>query len=154
MSSTTVVGGAKATHGNKIAGTCREDRAAASESKSVALGCLNAEIDAHPLPRKAIADECDKSEQSFSKMTAGTQAFGLDDFERLPRDLQVKWMQRYGREVLGVTVRDIEPAELNEELLGLVDRIVTVRRLAARVGRPVAAKAELPQRTEKRAVNG
>jgi hypothetical protein len=154
MSSTTVVGGAKATHGKKFAATFDEDDATVSESKSASLTCLVIEIDAHQKPRKALADDCGKTEQAFSKMTGGTQAFGLDDFERLPRDLQVKWMQRYGREFLGVTVREIEPAELNEELLGLVDRIVTVRRLAARVGRPTQAKAELPQRTEKRAANG
>jgi len=150
---TTVASGSTATHGKRVAASCRDERAAASEGKSAALSCLIAEIDAHPLPRKAIADECGKSEQTFSKMTAGTQAFGLDDFERLPRDLQVKWMQRYGREVLGVNVRDLDPAELNEELLALVDRMVIVRRIAAQVGRPVQAKASLPT-AEKRVANG
>lgn len=154
MSSSTVVGAAKATHGKTFASGFDADGARESQSKSVAMGCLVAEIDAHPLPRKALADECEKTESTFSKMTAGTQAFGLEDFGRLPRDLQVKWMQRYGREFLGVTVREIEPAELNEELLALVDRIATVRRMTAQVGRPKAAKAELGQRKESRAANG
>lgn len=120
----------------------------ASHGNSIALACLNAEIDGFQrrMPRKALAAECDKSEQTFSKMTAGTQAFGITDLERLPRDLQVAWMKSYGKE-LGLTVRDIDPGEVHEQLYALVDQLATVARLGRIVatGKHATVKAELPR---------
>lgn len=139
-----------AREGHKFASSSEDEDDEASAGKSVALGCLVHEIDGNQQPRKALADECGKKEQQFSKMLAG--AFRLVDFDKLPREIQVGWMKRYGREVLGVTVREIEPAELNEELLALVDRLVNNRRLSARVGRPVQAKKDLDRKVS-RAVN-
>lgn len=121
----------------------------ASHGKSLALGCLQVAIETNRMPRKAIADEIGKSEQTFSKMTAGTQAFGLDDFERLPRDIQIRWMRDYGRE-LGIEVRDIDPIALSEEFLALAERLAGVARLTRLVGRPAAAKAGLSVNDERK----
>ena len=142
------------THGKTFAATCGDDTGTASDGNSASLSCLVAEIDAHPLPRKALAGECGKSEQTFSKMTAGTQAFGVDDFGKLPRDLQVKWMQRYGREYLGVTVRELEPSEIAEEFHALVDRLASVSRLARVIRGPKKqAKADLRTDEKTKAAN-
>lgn len=122
--------------------------AAASHGNSLALTCLVDVIDASRWPRKALADEIGKSEQGFSKMTAGTQAFGMDDFGNLPMDLQVSWVKRYGK-ALGLEVRELSAADLAEEFLELVDRMSSVARLY-RIAKPQPVKAGLgTERKEK-----
>ena len=116
-----------------------------THGKSLALGCLNDAIDStrDMAYRKALAADLGKSESTFSKMTNGLQAFGLDDFEQLPRDLQVKWMKRYGKDVLGLNVYEMDQAAIADELLQAIDRIQGLAKLA-RLGKATPAKAELP----------
>lgn len=130
------------TEGNELTVDCRRPLATATRCNSVALDCLNVEIDRYGVHHKALADECGKSKETFSKMRGGTQAFGLDDFEKLPHALQVAWLKRYAQ-VIGVKVVELEPGELSERLLMLVDELATVAKLARVVTRG-QVKAKLP----------
>lgn len=141
MAISTVSRELKETHGNKSASSFRADAATESQGKSVALECLNREIDAFGMPRKALADELGTTAVTLSKMTTGLQAFGLDAFERLPRDLQIAFLIRYGRDVLGLHVQEILPTELMGQFVELVDQLATVARLTRLVGKPRQVKA-------------
>jgi hypothetical protein len=142
-----------ANHDKKVAACSGGFDTTAREGNSVALRCLNDTIAAFTerLPRKVLAAEVGASEQTFSKMTGGKQAFGLKEFELLPRSIQVDFMERYGREVLGLQVRDLAPAEINAELLALVDQMVATRRLSQLVGKAQPAKAELHEEKKRAA---
>lgn len=118
---------------------------------SPALGVLNEVIDGNRLPRKALADDIGKTEQAFSKMTAGVQSFGLDDFGKLPRDLQIAFWKRYGREVLGLEVREIDHGQLVEEFYELVERMGRLAQLSRVVtGKAPMAKVEMPVEQQKK----
>lgn len=138
-----VVTTARASQGNSVAAGFPATDATASDGNSLALSCLNTELDSCGLPDKAIAADCAKSEQTFSKMRSGKQAFGIVDFEKLPRDVQVAWMKRYGA-AIGVEVRDLDVSALNDRVLKLTIEVGVLARLAGVVIRPRPAKAELP----------
>lgn len=103
---------------------------------------LQAEIETSGVPRKVLAGEVANGDESlFSKMVGGTRPFDLGALDLLPRPLVVAWLKRYGAQV-GVKVTDVEPAEVTERLLALVDELGTVARLAKILsGKP--AKASL-----------
>lgn len=105
-----------------------------------ARACMQTTLDATETPRKAIAQEVlgRDDEPQFSKMVGGTRPFDLDALDKLPRPVIVAWLQRYGQQ-LGVKVTDMEPGEITEQLLALVDQLATVAKLAKVVGRPVKA---------------
>jgi len=132
-----------AIHGNSVAPTYRRDLAKASAGNSEAVSCLNEVLDSSGQQRKAIAGDIGKTEQTLSKMTAGTQAFGLDDFENLPRDMQVCWMKRYGK-LLGLEVRELDQWQINEEAHALIEQLTAIVKLSKRVGKPAMARMDAP----------
>lgn len=149
-----VVGAQMPRPDNRSDSACQREGVLTTRDNSQARSCLRDEINESGVPRKAFADLVASGDESlFSKMVAGGRPFDLADFDNLPRELRVKWMQRYGREVLGVQVREMEPAELNAELLALVERIAAVHRLAQSVGKPQPAKASMRGQEEKRAAS-
>jgi hypothetical protein len=115
---------------------------------SQALAVLNETIDGNRIPRKALADEIGVTEQTFSKMAAGTQAFGIDAVGRLPRDVQVAFWKRYGKDVLGLEVREITNTELAQDIVDgfheLFKRIERAELLGAVTLKQV--KSDLPAR--------
>lgn len=141
MANGSVVNARAAMHGNDAAPSFRDARSTATLGKSRALECLNASLDASGEPAKALASEVKKSEPTFSKMRSGVQAFGVDDFERLPRPVQVAWMKRYGKEI-GVAVRELDSVEMADSLLEQLNELLRVVRLYA--VRTKALKATLP----------
>lgn len=115
-----------------------------TRDNSEARRCLQDEFDQSGVPRKALADYVANGDESlFSKMVNGARPFDISELDKLPRERVIGWMKRYGREVVGAQVRDLEHAELTEELHALVDRIVVVSQMARRVGKPQQLKAEL-----------
>lgn len=137
---------------NRVDSGGRGAASVTTPDNSGARRCLVDEINQSGVPRKVFADAIANGDESlFSKMVGGSRPFDLDDFDNLPRETRMKWMKRYGREVIGAQVRDLDVAELNEELLALVDRIATVRRLTEIVGKPHTAKAGARREDEKKA---
>lgn len=129
------------------------NRAATTEAKPLvgscragaALAALRIEIDVCGVPRKAIAaDVCAGDEPLLSKKLSGVpgRPFSLDDLDALPRAVLVKWLQRYGT-VIGLKVVEMEPGEISERLLTLVDELATVAKLARIVTRPLKVKLPL-----------
>lgn len=119
---------------------------ATTSDKSVVGSChrgaraaMQTEIEQSGVPRKVLAGEVANGDESlFSKMVGGTRPFDLNALDALPRPLVVAWLKRYGAQI-GVKVADIEPAELTERLLTLVDELASVARLSRIVGKPVKA---------------
>ena len=114
---------------------------------------LNEVIDGNRVPRKALAGEIGKTETAFSKMLSGVQAFDVDDFGNLPRDVQIAWVKRYGAEVLGLSVTElsvIDAAVAFMDTLGLLQTkartLETVRAAQSNL------KTELPAREPARKV--
>lgn len=125
----------------------REDNDLDGAGSRLGSGChrgaraaLKDVIDTSGVPRKALAGEVSNGDESlFSKQLGGTRAFDLGALDLLPRPLVVAWLKRYGDQV-GVKVTDVEPAEVTERLLALVDELGTVARLAKILsGKPVKA---------------
>lgn len=127
--------------------TTTEDKSLVTTCRRTALDAMRAEVDLSGVPKKAIASEvCDGDEPLFSKKLAGApgRPFSLDDLDKLPRPIVVAWLKRYGLAV-GVKVVDLEPGEVTERLLMLVDELATVAKLSRIVGRPRPAKVKLPE---------
>ncbi len=114
---------------------------------STAVEMLNNVIDASLIPRKAIADGLGMSIGTLSKMTTGINAFGLDTFEQLDRDLQVCWFKQYGP-LLGLDVRERDIVAKAQDVIEQFDALVRAVRLAGIA--PRQAKAELPAGVERR----
>jgi hypothetical protein len=108
-----------------------------------ALSVLNEVIDGNRLPRKVIADEIGVKEATFSKMTGGTQAFGLDDFGNLPRELQIAWIKRYGCEVLGLSVTELSVVDAAVAVMDAFAALQSRMRTLETV-KPQMVKADLP----------
>jgi hypothetical protein len=144
---TKVNGSGSATHGNSSAPSFLEVEATETEGKKVAMAFLNYAIDGSGMPRKQVADHIGKSEPSLSKMTTGLQAFGIDDFENLPHDIQVNWIKRYGHE-LGLEIREIDAVDLAHQVLARFDELSVIVRLL-RV-RPRMAKVRVDVATDDR----
>lgn len=113
------------------------------KDRSVVLSCLNSAIDDANEKREALASSAGMSAGQFSKVTA-------DDVERqglhkvldaLPQDIFVDFMKRFG-EARGLKVREQDTAELTEEFMAAVDRMVAIGTLL-RIKKPKAAKAGL-----------
>ncbi len=117
------------------------------DEHSRAVELLNNVIDASLVPRKVIADDLGMSIGTLSKMTTGINAFGLDTFELLDRDIQKGWLKQYGK-LLGLEVHEIPQARLMEEVFDAIDtlkRAVAMARIS-----PRQMKAELPTGVEGR----
>lgn len=96
-------------------------------------------MDLSGIARKAIAiDVCDGDEPLLSKKLAGAprRPFSLDDFEKLPRELQVAWFKRYGA-VVGVKVVEMDPGEVYERLAKLSEELAATLKLSQVVMRPL-----------------
>lgn len=122
--------------------TTTEDKSLVTTCRRAALDALRAEVDLSGVPKKALAAElCGGDEPLFSKKLAGApgRPFSLDDVDKLPRPIVVAWLKRYGATV-GVKVVDLEPVEVSERLLLLVDELATVAKLARIVTRPIKAE--------------
>lgn len=120
------------TEANTLGSTCQRS----------ALEAVRVVVDNSGIAKKALAaDVCDGDEPLLSKKLAGVpgRPFSLDDFEKLPRALQVKWMKRYG-EVIGVKVAEIDPSEVYERLSKLSDELAAALKLSQVVMRPLKAK--------------
>lgn len=116
----------------------RMETGTASEGKSIVMRCLDEAIDRFGMPRKALAEELSVTEQTLSKMTAGSQAFGVALFDEMPDALLTSFLARYGQH-RGFRVEPLEPEELDVELLEAVDHLITVHRLRASRARPAKA---------------
>lgn len=107
-----------------------------------ALEAVRVVVDNSGIAKKVLArDVCDGDEPLLSKKLAGVpgRPFSLDDFEKLPRALQVKWMRLYG-EVVGVKVVEIDPTEIYERLSRLSDELAAALKLSNVVTRQLKAK--------------
>jgi len=118
-----------------------EAHALVSSCQSVALSALRTEVERSGVSQKALAQEVtDGDEPLFSKRLAGTpgRPFPLADLDHLPRAIVVAWMKRYGS-AIGLRVTDLEPGEVSERLLTLVDELASVAKLARIVTKPLKA---------------
>lgn len=88
------------------------------------MGCLNAAIDASGQPRKALADELGVSEQTFSKMTAGVQAFGLHTFEACSDEVVFDTLARWGK-VRGFRIERVDTDRQIAELITMFEQGVS-----------------------------
>jgi hypothetical protein len=144
---TKVVAPGSAIQGNSSASSFREPPSTETDGKTVAMAFLNDAIDSSGVPRKQVADHIARSEPTFSKMTNGTQAFGLDDFERLPQHIQVDWFKRYA-ERLGLQVREVDIVDLAYQVLTRFDEfaaaihLLKIRPRMARVSLPVGVTVD------------
>lgn len=140
----TVAATAAATKALNVGAPCPPTEPATSPANSVARPCLQTEVDRSGLPRKAIAQDVlgRNDESQFSKMVSGGRPFDLDDLDRLPRPVLVAFVKRYCA-ALGLTVpRELELAEVTDDLLTHIERLFQIAKLA-RVGKATAAKAHL-----------
>lgn len=93
----------------------------------------------------AAALGCDESLLAKKLNGVGGRDFGLGELEALDRELQVRWMKRYGKE-LGVEVHEIPQAQLVEQMFEAFEELKRKVQLA-QVGRPKQLKVEeLPAR--------
>lgn len=108
------------------------------------LACLNEAITDANAKREALALQAGMSPAQFSKVTgADVDRQGLHKvLDSLPQDIFVDFMKRYGQ-ARGLKVREEDTAELTDEFLATVDRMVALGRLL-RLKRPKAAKARMP----------
>lgn len=113
------------------------------QHQGLALGCLNAAIDEANAKREALARSSGMSPGQFSKVTNNDlQRQGLHCvLDALPQDIFVDFMVRFGH-ARGLKVREIETAELTDEFLAAVDRMLTLGKLL-RVRRPRPLKVGL-----------
>jgi len=118
---------------------------------SSALRILNEVIDERErvtgLNRSDLAMRSGVSIGTFSKMTQGINAFGLDTLERLDRDYQIAFVKRFGAEVLGLSVTElsvVDAAVAFMDVLGLLQ--AKARTLESVRAADSNRKAELPER--------
>lgn len=117
---------------NDLGGSCQRP----------ALEAVRDVVDGSGIAKKVIAaDVCDGDEPLLSKKLAGVpgRPFSLDDFDKLPHALRVKWMKRYGASV-GLKVVEIDPTEVYERLSQLSDELAATLKLSHVVTRQLKAK--------------
>lgn len=102
-------------------------------SPSDFLACLTQAIDASATGRKVIAADAGMDEAGLSKVLSGMWGVPGKLLNHLPLAVKFDLMQRWGRPD-GIEVREIEPAEINGQLVELAREILRVSDLAARRG--------------------
>lgn len=121
--SLTVASARTTTEDKKVVGSCHRPSRAA----------LQAVIDRSDIQRKVMAAEvCAGDESMFSKKVAGAvgRTFDLDDLDRLPRAIRVEWLQRMCVADGLTAPRELDAAELSEQLLTRVDELASLAKLA------------------------
>ena len=109
-----------------------------------AVRCLSDVIDGCGLTRADLAERAGIGEPQFSKLT---HAAAIELLDRLPDEVLIPWLQRYGRE-RGFDVREVLPREIDDELLAVLERVVQLAML--RRIRTKQAKAALPAQDQRR----
>ena len=117
---------------------CDPEPASCSELRPGILACLAEAIDRAPVPRKVLADDAALTEQQLSKVLAGAQGIPAGLFDSLPLPVLVDFLRRYGLP-RGIDVRELEPAELTEQVIEAARHLVQVATLATVRGRAVRA---------------
>ena len=103
----------------------------ATHGNSNALARVNEAID-HFAQRKVVADHLHVTEQHLSKLTSGTQAFGVALFDGLPDALVLDICDRIARERGGRVVREDEDVLVAQRLAEVANEFVRVRVRTAR----------------------
>lgn len=120
-------------HGNKPAPSFDAPLPIESHRNSDFLACLTQAIDNFTPGRKVLVAEAGLTDVVLSKVLSGMQGIPADLLDHLPISVKFDLMKRWGR-TDGIEVREIDPAEINEQLVGLAREILRVSDLAARRG--------------------
>lgn len=115
--------------------------------QSVARDVLRDVLDESGQKREVFAAVIGCDDGLLGKKLHGTNGrdIGLGELECLDRDIQVRWMKRYGK-LLGLEVSDISAVAIAEGLIEQFDLLLQHMKRARLldIGKPTQAKAELP----------
>lgn len=96
------------------------------DGNGVAVRCMGEAIDGCGIPRAVLAgDHAHLSEAQFSKLT---RSAAIELLDKLPNEVVVPFLQRLGRE-RGFEVRETTLRELDDDILALLARLVTLAKL-------------------------
>jgi hypothetical protein len=140
----TVAAAVQATKAQSDVAGCQVPETVTTRDKSVARRCLQQVIAESGIAQKALAIDVlgRDDEPMFSKMVGGTRPFDINDLCALPRPVLVAWVKRFCREMGLTEPRELELAELTDDLLTQIERLFSIAKLA-RLGKARQMKARL-----------
>ena len=101
-----------------------------------AVRWLDEAIDASAIPRKVLAEDyVGVKEPQFSRLV---HSAAIEFIDALPDGVVIDWLQRMGRQ-RAFEVRELSPAELDADVVALIEQLATTLRLRQVRTRPVKA---------------